>query len=319
MYSIRAAVASDLDEVVDMLARLQAEPAHHIAYHGETVEQITGELTSMRQDWTANAVLAIDSGGRPRGFLSVEADLELGKAWLHGPFIDVPVTHPAAAQLWHQTADAMLPKALAKVNLDKINDLELFGHRQHRLLADFAARHDFHTGQTSRVFLLGGAGLRSILVRGAADESIVDSHVRALPADPVVRQAVLQLHARCCMNGPVTGQQLIDGSRGHSVVVLADARGLIGYAAGHAQEGELYVDLVVIDPNRRGRGAGRSLVRGLLRELAARHGPTNRATATVALGNDASERMFTALGFAIALEVVSYRRRVRIGAIASDF
>ena len=48
--------------------------------------------------------------------------------------------------------------------------------------------------------------------------------------------------------------------------------GLIGYAAGYPQEGELYVDLVAVHPDKRSRGAGRALVRGLLRELAARHG-----------------------------------------------
>ncbi|MCA1836598.1 MAG: hypothetical protein LC721_09840, partial [Actinobacteria bacterium] len=162
MYSIRAAVSSDLDEVVDVLARLQAEPAHHIAYHGETADEIVEELTGMRPDWTSGTVLATDSTGRPRGVLTVEADPEVGRAWLHGPYVDVPANHPAAAQLWHQTADALLAEALRLRRLAGIADLELCGHRQHRLLADFAARHDFRTGRTSRVFVL--TDLRSVLV-----------------------------------------------------------------------------------------------------------------------------------------------------------
>jgi ribosomal protein S18 acetylase RimI-like enzyme len=106
----------------------------------------------------------------------------------------------------------------------------------------------------------------------------------------------------------VSGRQLVDGSRGHRVVVLAGAGGLIGYAAGYPQEGELYVDFVAVDPDRRSLGAGRALVRGLLRELAARHGVRARAAAVIALGNDASERLFTQLGFALAIELVSYHQ-----------
>lgn len=311
MYPIRPAVASDLDDVLDVLVRLQAEPAHHIAYHGETAEEITDELRRMHPDWTTGTVLACDQrNGRLRGVLSVEADPEVGKAWLHGPFVDVPANHPAAAQLWHRTADALLTRALRVPSLTGIGDLELCGHRKHRLLADFAARHDFRLGASSRVFLLTGAALRSVLVRGARDESVVDSAVRVLPDDPVLRGAVGGLHLRSFPGRTVSVRQLLDGDRGHTVVVLSDPGGLIGYAAGYPQEGELYVDLVAVDPDRRSRGAGRALVRGLLRELAARHGARAQAAAVIALGNDASEAMFTALGFTLAIELVSYRQQL---------
>jgi len=311
MYPIREAVASDLPDVVDVLVRLQAEPAHHIAYHGETAEEITEELTSMRPDWTRGTVLATDPGGRLRGVLSVEADPEVGKAWLHGPFVDVPANHPAAGQLWHKTADALLVSALRMPGLDGIADLELCGHRQHRMLAEFAARHDFRTGKTSRVFLVTGSALRAVLVHGADQAATVVTPVRVLPDDRALRAAVAQLHERCFPARTVSGRQLVDGSRGHCVVVLAGSGGLIGYAAGYPQEGELYVDFVAVDPSRRSLGAGRALVRGLLRELAARHGARARAAAVISLGNDASERLFGQLGFTLAIELVSYNAALK--------
>jgi ribosomal protein S18 acetylase RimI-like enzyme len=306
MYPIHVAVPSDLDDVVELLVRLQAEPAHHIAYHGETAEEITEELTRMRPAWTAGTVLAREHGGRLRGVLSVETDAEVGKAWLHGPFVDVPANHPAAERTWQQTADALLEHALRVPSLRGIADLELCGHRKHRMLADFAARHDFHTGRISRVFLLADAALRAVLVR----ESTVDIAVRVLPDD--LKDAVAVLHERCFPGMTVTGRQLVEGSRGHCVVVITGRSGaLIGYAAGYPQEGELYVDFVAVDPDRRSLGAGRALVRGLLRELAARHGARARAAAVIALGNDASERLFTALGFSLAIELVSYRQKLQ--------
>ena len=84
MYLIRAAVPADLDEVVAVLARLQVEPAHHIAYDGETAEEIAAELARLRPDWASGSVVATDSTGRVRGVLSVETDPEVGRAWLHG-------------------------------------------------------------------------------------------------------------------------------------------------------------------------------------------------------------------------------------------
>jgi ribosomal protein S18 acetylase RimI-like enzyme len=222
--------------------------------------------------------------------------------------VDVPANHPAAGQLWQQTADALLEEALRTSATAGIADLELCGHRRHRLLADFAARHDFRTGKTVRVFVLGGPALRSVLVRGK--DSAVDGAVRVLPDDEALRAAVRALHERSFPDAPMTARALVDGDRGHCVVVLTNANGLIGYAAGYPQEGELCVDLVAVTPELRSRGAGRALVRGLLRELAARHGARAQAAAVIALGNDASERLFTALGFTLHVELVSYRQKV---------
>ena len=308
MYPIRAAVSSDLDEVVEVLVRLQAQPAHHIAYHGETAEAIIEELTGLRPDWASGTVLATDSEGRTRGVLCVEVDQEVGRGWLHGPFVDVPVDHPASGQLWHQLADALMDQALRTPALDGIADLELCGHRQHRLLADFAARHGFRPGKIVRVFVLTGGALRSLLVHDPGGGSSLDAAVRVLPDRPDLRDAVADLHERSFPGGPANGRQVAEGARGLCVVVLTGADGLVGYAAGYPQEDELYVDLVAVEPSRRSVGAGRALVRGLLRELATRHGARPQAAATIALGNDASERLFCALGFTLHIELASYRR-----------
>ncbi|HET9143738.1 GNAT family N-acetyltransferase [Actinophytocola sp.] len=309
MYPIRAATSSDLDEAVALLTRLQAEPAHHIAYHGRGAEEITAELRRIRPDWAAGTVLAIDPAGRVRGMLVADPDPERGRATLHGPFVDVPANHPAAERSWRQTADALLERVLRLPALAGGTELELSGHRRHRLLADFAARHDFQPGDRHQVFVLAGSALRAVLVHDARAPSTMDSAVRGLPADPALRAAVAALHERGFPGAPVTGAQLVAGRTGHTVVVLAGPGGLIGYAAGRARDSELAVDLVAVDPNCRSRGAGRALVRGLLRELAARHGARARAVAVTALGNDAAERMWAALGFTLDRELVVYRRK----------
>ncbi|WP_436501412.1 GNAT family N-acetyltransferase [Actinokineospora sp. HUAS TT18] len=305
MYAIRPARPGDLADVVRLVVRLQADEEHHIGYHGVTAAEIEDELAGLRPDWASGAVLAVADDGTPRGVLSVDADPVVGRAWLFGPLIELPADHPAYRQCWHNVADELLEAAMAVPRLAGIGDLELFGHRRNRRLGDFAARHGFTQGNTSRVFTLTGPALRSVLVAAVDDADTA----RPLDEDPEVRAQVVELHERCFPNTTVAGGQLLDGSRGHTVVVATGATGVLGYAAGYAQQDELYVDFVAVDPEMRGAGTGRGVVRALLRELAVKDGPRPRAGAVISLGNDASERMFTALGFSLHLELVGYRRK----------
>ncbi|WP_424188644.1 GNAT family N-acetyltransferase [Actinokineospora sp. G85] len=307
MYSIRSAVPADEQSVVDLVARLQVDQEHLIGYHGATREEVADELAGFRPDWAAGAVLAVDDEGAVRGVLSVDADPEVGRAWLHGPYVDLPDGHPAPRLAWQNTADDLLDAAVALPRLAGIGDQELYGHRRHRRLADFAARHGFDPVGSSRVFALDGPGLRGVLVTAAGEGD--EPRVLRAGADPAVDAGVIALHERCFPSPTVTGRQLVCGDRGHTVLVLTGADGVIGYAGGFAQRDELYVDYVGVDPGMRSVGSGRALVQALLRALAAEHGARPRAAAVISLGNDASERMFTALGFTLRLELVGYRRK----------
>jgi len=303
MYDVRTATAADLAAVIALVTRLQQDPAHQIGFHGETEEEVAEELAELGPDWAAGAVVAVDGNGRLRGVLSVEVDREQRRAYLYGPFVDVPANHPAAGQLWQATADAMYAHASAQPPMAGVVGVELFGHRGNRLLADFAARHDAPVQMTTRCFLLSGAPLRSLLVKGA--DPAPDDRVTLLPADAAVRDAVIALHDRCFPNAPTSGRQLVSGDR-HTVVVLSKEGRLLGYAGGYAQAEEYYVDVVGVDPEARSCGVGRTLVRRLLGELSRTGGPRDRAAALIRHGNDASEQMFLKLGFELHSELVSY-------------
>jgi hypothetical protein len=111
MYDTRFAVPGDLSAVLALLVRLQADSAHHIGYLGETLGELTEELAEFEPDWPSCTVVATDDSGRVCGVLSVEIDQELKRSWLHGPFVDVPVNHPAGSRIWDQTADALYKTA----------------------------------------------------------------------------------------------------------------------------------------------------------------------------------------------------------------
>lgn len=287
--------------------RLQADPAHLIGFHGETRDEVAEELADLRPDWWSGAAVATDGDGRLRGVLTVDAPPEKGRAFMYGPFVDVPAAHPAADKVWQRTADELFSHVSGLSRMDGVGTLDLFGHRQNRLLADFAARHDVAVDDTQRVFELAGAPLRALLVRAADRPSTSDDRVVPMPDDPVVREAVVRLHDRCFPTTVTPGAELVADPGEHIVVVLM-GKELLGYATGFTQAEEYFVHMVGVDPRVRSRGVGRILVRGLLARLADRTGARNKAAALIRLGNDASERMFTSLGFDLTIELVNYRR-----------
>ena len=301
MYDVRTATPADREAVLALVTRLQQETAHRIAFHGETAREVSEELAAIEPGWPACAVVAADRNGRVRGVLSVEVVTGQRRAYLYGPFVDVPANHPAAGNLWQATADAMLDRAHRLPALAGVRTLDLFGHRENRLLADFAARHGIPVHITTRCFMLTAAPLRSLLIRHKPDDRVVP-----LPADPAVRAAVAALHDRCFPGAPTNGAQLVTGDR-HEVVVLAGEKGLLGYAAGYTQAEAYHVDVVGVAEDARCCGVGRSLVRRLLGELAAADGVRDRAAALSRAGNDASAGMFTKLGFELSEELVSYQ------------
>jgi ribosomal protein S18 acetylase RimI-like enzyme len=310
MYDIRFAEQGDLGAVIALLARLQADPAHHIGYLGETPAELTAELAEFEPSWAASSVVAVDETGRLCGVLSVEVDAALRRAWLHGPFVDVPLNHPAGSRIWDQTSDALHAAAVALPQLRDVADRELYGHTEHRRLAAFAQRHGFTAGRASGVVVADGDALRSLLLREAGCPRTGPAReMRSLPTDPAVHEAVAVLHERCFPSTHLSGRQLVERARGHTVVVAMDGDDVLGYAAGTAQPEEYYVDFVAVEPALRGRGVGAALITELVWELAAARGARPQVAAAVLAGNDSSRRMFDRLGFQLHVELVAYRTR----------
>ncbi|WP_285751889.1 GNAT family N-acetyltransferase [Lentzea sp. NBRC 105346] len=303
MYDIRFAEPGDLSAALALLVRLQADTAHHIGYLGETVEALSEELAEFEPDWSSCSVVATDESGRLAGFLSVEIDSKLRRAWLHGPFVDVPLNHPAGSRIWDQTADALFVKA--REILDDITDHELYGHTNHRRLAAFAQRHGFTAGKASSIYLLDNGALRTLLLRDANYSATHE--MRVLPTDPAVHEAVAVLHERCFPHSYMSGRQLVDGTKNRTVVVAMDGQRVLGYAGGKAQPEEYYVDFVAVEPDARGQGIGAQLVTELLWKLACDQGARPQAAASILAGNESSRRMFGRLGFRLHLELVAYR------------
>ncbi len=304
MHHIRPADDTDLDEVVELLCRLQAESCHHIGYHGQTSAEITDELTDLC--WPTATVVGVDDAGRVRGVLSVDVDPELGRVWWHGPFVDVPADHPAADRIWARTADALYAAARALPTVRGIGDTELYGHVAHSRLAAFARRQGFPDGTYSSVVMLSGTDLVR-LVGTVPTAAATITELSTPPADSVLAAAVIRLHEQSFPSTYLSAAALLTGAQDRTVVVATDGGRLCGYAAGKAQAEEYYVDFVAVATESRDRGIGGALVTALVQRLAERHGARPRASAVVVGGNAPSRRMLARLGFRPHLDMVSYR------------
>ncbi|TCO56989.1 GNAT family N-acetyltransferase [Actinocrispum wychmicini] len=299
MTKIRPATRADIPAVAELVARLQADPAHHIGFHGMTVAEITDEISGFRPDWHSGAAVAVGSSGALRGVLSADVNAELGRGWLYGPFVDVPSGHPAAPQAWDTNADNLFDCVRELPKLAGVEDLDLFGHVQHRQLADFARRHGFAATRPTKLFVLAGAELRSLLTQDVDKVELLD---------PGLHAQVGALYEQAFADRTRSTRQLLDGD--HTVVVLRQGEGrLAGFAAGYARHNEYLVDYVAVEPDMRCVGVGGMVVRGLLRELDARNGAKRQAVAVVDDDNLASAGMFGRLGFQVGPQLVSYRRK----------
>lgn len=301
MFAIRPTTRRDLDAVADLLSRLP----------GRTSALACG-VDRLSPDWLAGSFVAERHSGVLVGFLGVQVRPEQGRAWLHGPFLDLPIRHPAAAALWDRTADALLNRIKTSPPLAGCHDIELFGYVEHRLLVAFAARHGFAAEPRTRVVRLSGRDLRVVLVRAADDaEASGPASIEPVAVDSPRWAEVTALHtslARGPFGDHAAAQPLTAWSGECTVVAALDAGRVVGYAAGGVTPHECTIDTVGVRPQWRGRGHGRALVTALLRELTHRHGARAAACATIRRGDTAAERLFATSGFRPTAELTPYRR-----------
>jgi ribosomal-protein-alanine N-acetyltransferase len=84
----------------------------------------------------------------------------------------------------------------------------------------------------------------------------------------------------------------------HIYVVRADGESVVAYCSGRLVLDELHINNLAVRPEWRHRGIGRALLRHVLRE-AVQHG-ARRATLEVRRSNEAAQKLYAELGFAVA-------------------
>jgi ribosomal protein S18 acetylase RimI-like enzyme len=269
---------------------LQAIPESRIPYVDESADHIAAELVRWSNEWQTRSRVA-EHDGRIVGFVGVDVDLELNRAWIHGPFVE--------DDHWDELADDLLRAA---VELARVDDLELLGDGTHVRLAQLAQRHGFPSGRRS-------------LELAIASDTVAALPDREVPRlEEQHRSVFVALHDSLFPRTYYSGAQLVEQhARGEAIVLTLTAdEAVVGYAVGRGRDsGGAYLDFVGVGEHARGRGYGRTLTIAICKALL-EDPQHSRVVLTVYDDNATALALYDSIGFTVSSSMIGYRRRPEI-------
>jgi ribosomal protein S18 acetylase RimI-like enzyme len=286
--------AADLDEVLTFIAAEQAHPDRGTTMLGEERDGIAAELDDLEPDWRTS-LRAVREDGRLVAAVVGDWDAELGRAWIHGPWVA-----DGDADLWARWSRPLVESVLAQLP-DGIEDWELAADASHVLMASLGADLGLAPSEANHVYTVDAAtvaGWRApageVRTATSADrETIRPLHDQEFPATYAPVETLLP-----------------DEPDGKYVVAVAfDGDTFLGYAAGRVQpDGEGYLDFIAVSDEARGRGTGRALMAAVCRPVLDAS-TTGKVHLTVQDHREPARAMYEALGFERSLAIVGYRCR----------
>lgn len=233
--------SAGFDALVAFIADLNGNAGDHIGYFDTAADDIARALRELTLPVEEGFRLAIQDG-QIVGVLGIEADPEIGRAWIYGPLVQ----HP----LWQAIADQLYAAALPAIP-PGIGQQQIFCDGRNRNCRDFAARHGFALLNESANMTLSRADLGRVPPATAA------------PIEERYFDQFRTLHPRLMPNTYFTAQQILDRLGTDSHLLMATQEGeLAGYVYFQAGPGvtEGYIDFVAVAETARERGIGAKLV-----------------------------------------------------------
>lgn len=270
--------ASNFDAAVAFIANLNGNAGDHIGYFDTAAADIARSLRELALPVEEGFRLAVQDG-QIVGVLGIEADAEIGRAWIYGPL----VRHPH----WHDVTDRLYAAALPSIP-PGISQQQIFCDGRNHNCRAFAARHGFTLISESANMALTRADLERL------------PHASAAAMDERFHDQFRDLHPRLMPNTYFTAQQILDrlGADAH-LLIATQAETLLGYVFSQAGPGvsEGYIDFVAVAELARGRGIGAGLVAAAARD-AFLWPAINLVRLTVNTANLPAVRLYERLGFA---------------------
>ena len=199
---------ASFEGMVTFIANLNGSDKDHVGYFDTSVDDITRSLHELTLPVDEGFHLAIQNQ-EIVGVLGIEADPEIGRAWIYGPL----VRHPQ----WMAVADELLAAALPTIP-PGIHKQQMFFDNRNRNCQAFAVRHGFELLSELAIIALSRADLDRV------------PHATALPIDERTYDQFRDLHPRLMPNTYFTAQQLLDRLDADSHLLIATHEGeLLGY------------------------------------------------------------------------------------------
>lgn len=279
-----------IDELVAFIARMNDDPAQHVAYFGVGEADVRSTLAEAIIPPADGFYLAYENE-KLVGIFGVDADPEIGRAWLLGPIIE----HVA----WQKIADELF-NALLPIIPAGIREHELFCDAKNVNLRQFAERRQFPSRGETAIFSLE---------RDAYNRHPIPVHIQSFQESYF--NSFERLHNELFPNTYYTARQIVEKLDDHHRLFLAtDGDKLLGYHFCKTEAESGYVDFIGVDSSARGRGVGVSLLASGLDWMFA--APTTaRINLTVNADNDSAQSLYKKFGFVCERVTIGFRKTIQ--------
>lgn len=286
---------NEVGGVVAFIAAQQAHADRRVFYVGTDAAGIVAELDGLEPSWMTTARVLRDETGFT-GVVIAEWDVDLGRAWILGPWV------VGDGDAWMEAAVTLLDAGLAQTP-PTVTRYEMCGDVANHRLADLAASRGW-TPTEPHHFLVADPAVAAAWPPGEGGRT---ASLRAAGAPDI--GAIAALHDAEFPDNYASATQLVNGQLdGSRIVLVADDGdgGVVGYIAGeiHA-DGEGFIDFVVVDAASRGAGIGRQLVMAATHRLLDRS-PLRRVGLTVQDHRVPARTLYEQLGFRSCESLVAY-------------
>ena len=281
-----------VDELVQFVARLNSDNAHHIGFFGEGEADVRASLAECLIPPAEGFVIAYE-GDQMVGVFGVDADPEINRAWLFGPLVD----HAD----WHEIADRLYAKVLPRIPVD-IRDYDLFCDIENTRMDAFAARHGFPITSENAILTL----------RREQYQPSAKRQAQIITYQKDFAEQLEKLHKTLFPTAYFTARQMVERvNETHQLFLATETNKLLGYhfckIEPEAESG--YVDFIGTDSSARGRGIGADLLAtGVEWMLSAP--TTKKISLTVNADNVAARSLYEKFGFFTERIMRGYRKKV---------
>lgn len=290
MSTIRTIKPDEIEAVIDLIVELQADPATGTCYIGAERDGLLLELQAFPDTWPARTQVVVD-GETLIGASVADIDTELGKSWIHGPWVR------GDQDQWDAWARPLLDAVIAGFPAE-IVEHEMSSDVANVRMEALAAELGWKRSVPNHVFTADAAA--------AATWPADDPRVRELTADDAA--AVQPLHDAEFPNTYLPTKQLVERSlAGKQISVVSEAASqFLGYASGNVQaDGTGYLDFLAITPDARGTGAGIGLLATIGRKIVTA-APEHNLNLTVQDHRAQAVGLYRKFGFNLDSTIVGY-------------
>lgn len=280
-----------IEELVQFVARLNSDGAHHIGFFGEGEADVRSSLAECIIPPADGFILAYEND-QLIGVFGVDADPEVNRAWLFGPLVE----HVD----WHTVADKLYEQVLPVIPAG-IRDHDLFFDVQNIRLQEFAARHGFPLRSENAVMTL----VREKYTPTAKNVSQIISF------DERFFNQFEKLHKVLFPNAYFTARQMVERiNKTHQLFLAMENENILGYhfckIEPEAESG--YVDFIGTDESARGRGIGADLLASGIDWMLSSPS-TKKINLTVNADNVPALGLYKKFGFVIERVMRGYRKQ----------